>query len=346
MRGLLSLLGAESIMEDKIQLAHGGGGQLSHELIEKEIVSRFSRGPLEGLPDAATLNCSSKIVFSTDSFVVQPLCFPGGTIGDLAVHGTINDIAVAGGRPEYISLSLILEEGLELSLLRQILDSIKRAADECGVLVVTGDTKVVKKGQCDLMYINTAGIGEAIEEFQLSQSRIEVGDAVLVNGTLGDHGMAVMAAREELHLENGPVSDTGPVHRLVSAIKDFGPKIKFMRDPTRGGLASVLHEILSNVPLDIILKEDCLPFSQQALAVSSMLGIDLLHVASEGRLLVICDPSCAEDLILKWHSMGEGSGAVQIGHVEKGSSRLILETLAGGKRLVDMPQGELLPRIC
>ncbi len=331
----------------KIVLAHGGGGRLSHDLIKTEILSRFGKGPLRTLPDAAVVEVSgSGIVFSTDSFVVQPLFFPGGNIGHLAVHGTINDIAVAGGNPRYISLALILEEGFDSALLGAVLDSIKSAAEECGVQVVTGDTKVVSRGQCDGMYINTAGIGEKTERFDPDASKIAPGDILITSGTLGCHGMAVMTAREGMNLHNGPVSDTGPVHRLVASIEEFGRNVKFMRDPTRGGLASVLHEIVENRPVDVVVRQKDIPFSPAAQAVSEMLGIDLLHVASEGRVLVFCAPDAAEKIRDTWRKLPEGKDSQVIGVVNEGRGRVVMETVAGGRRLIDMPEGELLPRIC
>lgn len=334
-------------MSDKILLAHGGGGRLGRELIEGEIVPRFGEGALQGLPDAARVSLpEGQVVFSTDSFVVKPLLFPGGNIGDLAVHGTVNDISVAGGRPIYLSLGMILEEGLELSTLRIVLDSIKSAAHACGVSIVTGDTKVVGHGQCDGMYLNTAGVGTAIPLFRLSPARIAPGDAIIVSGTLGDHGMAVMAARENLNLGHGPVSDSAPVHDLIQSIAGVGASIRFMRDPTRGGISAVLHEAIEGLPLDFVLSEEAIPFSQAAAVTAAMLGFDLLHSASEGRVLAFCAPDAVDVLLAQWRSLGTGKDSCVIGHVSSGSGRVILETLAGGRRLVDLPEGELLPRIC
>ena len=334
-------------MSEKILLAHGSGGRMSRDLIESEILSRFGDGPLKGLPDAAYIRAeSSDLVFSTDSFVVQPLVFPGGNIGDLAVHGTVNDLAVSGAVPSWLSLGLILEEGLEIETLRLVLDTIKKAADYCAVQVVTGDTKVVHHGQCDGLYINTSGIGEKIQSLNLSPSRIEEGDVIIVNGSLGDHGMAVMMARESLELVHGPLSDTAPVHKLVQSIADLGPAIRVMRDPTRGGASAVLNELVNGGALDVVLDESKLPFSQASRAVAEILGTDLLQVASEGRLVAVCSHSAAEAVLRRWQSQEEGRGSRIIGHVTKGRGRVILETLAGGRRIVDVPEGEILPRIC
>ena len=335
--------------EDKvIQLAHGGGGRLTRELIESEIVPRFGNGPLRGLPDGATLpSPGERLVFTTDSFVVQPLEFPGGNIGDLAVHGTVNDLSVCGGEPKWLSLALIIEEGLPFSVLGRVLDSVRAAADACGVTVATGDTKVVARGQGDGLYINTAGIGLALPEFVLSPRQIREGDCVLVSGTLADHGMAVLAARQNIDFINGSRSDTVPVHRLILAVRDLGASVRFMRDPTRGGVASVLNEIVEECELGILLKAQDLPLAPATGAVAEMLGIDPLHVASEGRVILICAADAASEILKRWRALPEGAGAVCMGSVTRDNKgRVVLETLAGGRRLVDVPRGELLPRIC
>jgi hydrogenase expression/formation protein HypE len=334
--------------EQTIQLGHGGGGVLSRDLIQREIVSRFGGGALKGLPDGATLPVPEGrfMVFTTDSFVVQPLEFPGGNIGDLAVHGTVNDLAVCGAIPRWLSLALILEEGLPLATLRRILDSVKQQADECGVVVVTGDTKVVERGQCDGMYVNTAGIGERMDGFELGANRVVPGDHILVSGPVGDHGMAVLAAREGIRITHGVKSDTGPVHRLVQAVREYAPMIKFMRDPTRGGLAAVLNEVVEDRAMGILLNESDLPFSTGAKAAAELLGVDLLQVASEGRIILIADATISEPVLKIWKSLPEGRGATRIGVVTDAKGRVVLETVTGGRRLVDVPRGELLPRIC
>jgi len=331
---------------DRILIGHGGGGLLSRELIDAEILSRFGEGPLAGLPDAARLETrGTTLIFSTDSFVVQPLEFPGGDIGCLAVHGTVNDIAVSGGRPRWLSLGLILEEGLDLGLLRRVLDSVARSARDCGVTVVTGDTKVVNAGQCDGMYVNTAGIGEALPGFTLHRDLLRDGDVVIASGTLGDHGMAVMAARSGMRAD-GLRSDTAPVHRLVEAISDLAAGVRFMRDPTRGGIAAVASEMISGIDLGLVLDEERLPFSPDSRAVAELLGIDLLHAASEGRVLLACDPAAANGIVERWRALPEGRGACAIGLVGGRPGRIVLRTAIGTHRLVDVPRGELLPRIC
>lgn len=336
------------ISSDRILLGHGGGGKLSRNLIDSEIVTRFAQdGPLVGLPDGALLQAGSQaIVFSTDSFVVSPLEFPGGDIGKLAVHGTVNDVSVSGAVPEWLSLAMIIEEGLELNVLRRILDSIKEAADEIGVQIVTGDTKVVARGQCDKLFINTAGIGRKIDSLNTGIHRIQQGDSVITSGTLGDHGMAIMAAREKLTLNKKLCSDTGSVHRLVAEAAKWSDSVKFMRDPTRGGIASVLGEVVEDRSFGVLLNEDSIPYNPHARAVAEVLGIDLMHVACEGRMLLVCEAEAAEGICSAWRKLPEGSGAAVIGKVTDDRGRLILETAIGGRRLVDIPQGELLPRIC
>lgn len=330
-----------------IEMAHGGGGGLARELVEDQILARFGDGPLMGLPDSASL--PGGLLFTSDSFVVQPFEFPGGNIGDLAVHGTVNDLAVAGGKPRWLSLALILEEGLPLDALARVLDSVKIAADNCGVSIATGDTKVVARGQADGIYINTAGIGTAIEGFELDPARVKEGDSVLVSGPLGDHGAAVLTAREGIDIAGNAVSDSAPVHRLVEAIAPLAESIRFMRDPTRGGLAAVLNELADGIDLDIVLEETDIPVSEATHAVAEMLGLDILQVASEGRVLAICAADAADELLQLWRALPEGCGAAIIGTARKARGdlgRLVLTTLTGGERLVDSPRGELLPRIC
>ncbi len=335
------------INAETIQLAHGSGGRLSRELIQSEIVSRFGNGPLAGLPDAATLPFpGDRLVFTTDSYVVQPLEFPGGNIGDLAVHGTVNDLAVCGGKPKWLSLGLIIEEGLPINTLRRILDSVKKSAADCGITVVTGDTKVVGKGQSDGLYINTSGIGEMLPNFALSADSVVGGDDVIVSGNLGDHGFAVLAARKNINIVSNLRSDTAPIHRLIQASQPFATGIRFMRDPTRGGLAAVLNETVSGRTINVCLDEKDIPLSAGARALSETLGIDPLHVASEGRIVLFCSPAVSDGILNTWKTMPEGHGACKIGSVSPGKGRVTITTITGGYRIVDMPRGELLPRIC
>ncbi|MBF0438135.1 MAG: hydrogenase expression/formation protein HypE [Magnetococcales bacterium] len=333
--------------DDCILLAHGGGGRLSHHLIESEILTRFGAGVLASLPDAAALELTQqRICFTTDGFVVQPLEFPGGNIGDLAVHGTVNDLAVSGALPRWLSLALILEEGLPLVVLRRVLDAIKQAAEACGVSVVTGDTKVVRRGQCDGLYITTSGIGEALVGFDLRLDRVVPGDRILVSGPLGDHGAAILAAREGFSLACSPVSDSRPVHRLVEGVASCAAGIRFMRDPTRGGLAAVLNEMTSGQSFGILIRASDLPFSSATSALAEIMGLDLLHVASEGCLVMICAHEVAEAILAYWRTRPEGQHAREIGVVTEQAGRVMLESVIGGVRMVDLPSGELLPRIC
>jgi len=335
-------------MEDRIQIAHGGGGRLSSELIKKEILSRFGKGALRGLPDAATLayENSDSLIYSTDSFVIQPVEFPGGNIGNLCVYGTVNDVSVAGGKPLFLSLALILEEGLEFSLLRRLLDSLKESADECGVQIVTGDTKVVPRGLCDKIYINTSGIGKPFRNFKLGRENIIKGDKVVVSGNVGEHGIAILCIRESIKIKNGPLSDLGSVQPLVECAHEFGGAVKFMRDPTRGGMAAVLNEIVSDSDFGIELEEMKIPFSTGSKAVSEMLGLDLLHSPCEGRVVMICSESEADKIVSKWRKMPSGKNASVIGAVTGSTGKVVLKTGSGGARIVDLPRGELLPRIC
>lgn len=333
--------------EHTVLLAHGGGGRASRDLVAHEILSRFGSDVLNALPDAATLpSLNGPLIFSTDSFVVQPLCFPGGNIGHLAVHGTVNDIAVAGGVPRWISLALILEEGLPMETLRTVLDSIRDAAADCEITVATGDTKVVARGQCDGMYINTAGIGARVDGFLLDASSIIPGDTVLVSGPVGDHGAAVMACRQNIEIGGAPQSDTGPVHRLTLAVGDLASEIRFMRDPTRGGLAAVLNEAVDKLTVDVVLEESHIPLCAGTRSVCELLGLDPLHMASEGRLVAFCSRGAADAVLDCWKRFPEGQGATTIGCVREGKGRVIMQTVAGGQRLVHLPHGELLPRIC
>ncbi len=334
---------------ERIQLAHGGGGRLMAEFIESQIRSRFGNGPLRDLPDAARLPWSgSAVLFTTDSYVVQPRSFPGGDLGSLAVHGTVNDLAVSGARARWLSLSLILEEGVPLSEVEQVLDSAAAAARACGVVIATGDTKVVGRGQCDGLFVNTAGIGEPIAGYVLSRERIRPGDRVLVSGPIGDHGLAVMAARERIALPGGgPVSDSAPVVALVEAAASLAAGVHWMRDPTRGGLAAALNECARGQPWGIELIEERIPVAPATGALAELLGVDVLHVACEGRIVAICSPDIAEEVLRLWQGCEGGRSAADIGVVvERPAGSVVLVTRIGGRRLVDLPRGELLPRIC
>ena len=333
-----------------IQMSHGGGGRQAREWIEAELLARFGTADA-GMPDAAGLAVAGKrIGFTTDSFVVRPLEFPGGTIGSLAVHGTVNDLAVSGFRPRWLSLGLVLEEGVSCELIGRILDDLAAAARTCGVRVVTGDTKVVGRGEADKLFINTAGIGEPYPGFDLSSDHIRAGDAVLVSGPLGDHGATIMAAREHVAAGEALKSDSGPVHRLVEALRDEVGLVRMMRDPTRGGLSAVLHEFVEQRPLRIRLDEEAVPVRPAVRTLGELLGIDPLHMACEGRVVLVCAPEAADAVLASWRALPEGAEAARIGVVadagpgQEGAVSLL--TLTGGERLLDWPSGELLPRIC
>ncbi len=320
---------------------------MSRDFVESQILPRFGGGPLASLPDAASLpSPETGMIFTTDSFVVQPIEFPGGNIGELAVYGTVNDIAVSGGKPLWMSLALILEEGLPFAALGRVLDAVKRAADRCGVTIVTGDTKVVPRGQCDRLYINTAGIGQAIPGFALSATSLKEGDRILVSGSIAEHGAAVLCARKNISISNGPVSDAAPVHELVAAIQPCSKNVRFMRDPTRGGLAAVLNEVAATARYGIILREKDLPVSPAVRAVAEMLGLDVLHMPSEGRIVAVVAGGESETVLRIWRGMPEGACAAEIGVVGGKAARVVMETVTGGRRMVDLPRGELLPRIC
>lgn len=335
-------------MNDSILLAHGGGGRAARELIETEIIPRFSGPTCTALPDAASLRLPTQAaVFTTDSFVVKPLQFPGGNIGSLAVHGTVNDLAVSGAKPACLSCGLILEEGLPLATLRLVLDAMRDAAEYCAVRIVTGDTKVVERGRCEGLYINTAGIGLPIPSFNLAPSRLAPDDIIIVSGPIGDHGMAVLASREGVRLGNPPVSDSAPVHKLVLAIQEHGAAVPFMRDPTRGGVAAILNELASDSGLGIELDESHIPVSPRTAAAAELFGIDILHSACEGRLILVCRPAAAPAILQLFRTTAEGAQARAIGRITRTDpSRVVLRTHAGGRRLVDWPRGEILPRIC
>lgn len=330
-----------------ITLAHGGGGKAGNELIHREILSRFGSGPLAELPDGATL--PGGLVFSTDSFVITPRFFPGGDIGKLAVCGTANDICMAGGWPQYLSLSMIVEEGFAREELGRILDSVKKAVEQCpGLQIVTGDTKVVPRGAADGIYLNTAGIGTRIpaERLDLGRRRIQAGDAVLVSGTVGEHGMAILAAR---HGIGGPgvASDCMFVGgQFSSAVALSGVHIKFMRDPTRGGVGGILQEIVEGTPFGVELDESALPFSAGARTVANMLGIDLLFSACEGRIVMIVDPQCADAVVDEWRKLPGSEDAARIGTVNTEGGKVTLRGEYGGRRLMIQPENDQLPRIC
>jgi len=332
----------------KIELAHGSGGVLMREFIEKEIKERFKNKELEKLLDSAILKTKNKkIAFTTDSYVVSPIFFPGGNIGELAVNGTVNDLVAVGAFPKFISLSLIIEEGFLLEDLRKILDSIKKAAQKAGVKIVTGDTKVVDKGKGDGIFINTSGIGFIPEEIDLGYHKIEEGDYVLINGPIGLHGFSILVSRENIEIEGDLKSDTAPLNELWEKLYENKIEVHFMRDPTRGGVQGVLNEIAKESGFDIILYEEKLPLTDEVRGLSEILGIDPLLMANEGKMIFFVKRKQAEKAISILREYEFGKNSEIIGEVkEKGEGVLKLKTKLGVTRILDMPYADPLPRIC
>ena len=334
----------------KIMMAHGGGGRLMGELIAKTIVPKFGDGDSVQLTDSALVDVpAGKLCFTTDSFVVKPLFFNGGDIGKLSVCGTVNDLAVAGAKPLALSLSLILEEGLELEKLETILNSIGETAKNANVKIVTGDTKVVEKGSADGVFINTSGIGLRMDNAEPSFSRITPGDVILVNGTLGDHGMTIMSQREGLKFQSPLKSDCACLHELTQMLYDeLGAEVKFMRDPTRGGLAATLNEVAQSANVNVELIETDVPIDKIVQTAADMLGFDLLNIANEGKVLAVVSAEVAEKALRLWQAHPLGAKAAKIGIVSVAKDGPLVEliTKIGGRRIVQTPYGRELPRIC
>jgi len=327
---------------NQILLAHGGGGQKTTQLIQERIHKYFRDPLLDRMDDAAVID---KMVFTTDSFVVNPLFFPGGDIGELAISGTVNDIAVMGARPLYLSVGFIIEEGFAVDDFEKILQSMKQAAEDCGVRVVTGDTKVVERGKCDGLYINTSGIGEIEFSPPPAVERIQPGDVILINGPIGLHAVSVLTARNEFGLDTEVYSDVAPLWSLISQLRNFD--IKFMRDPTRGGVAQVFNEIAGNRDFGIEIREEALPVTPEVNGICEILGFDILHLANEGKVIVIAAEEHAEKILEIMGNHALGKGAAVIGKVtEKNKGMVTLKTTALSERIVMPPTGELIPRIC
>jgi len=339
----------KSTKHDKILLAHGGGGQLSDELIRNHILPTFKNDTLAELADSAKLNLASKSVcFTTDSYVVKPLFFNGGDIGKLAVCGTINDLAVAGSKPVALSLSLIIEEGFEFELLEKILASTSEAAKKNKVSIVAGDTKTVEAGAVDKIFINTAGIGVRLAGVELGFEKIKVGDKIIINGTIGDHGMTIISQREGIKFESQLKSDCAGVAELTCHLLENTSGVKFMRDPTRGGLASTLNEISRGSGLSIEICEADIPVNPTVQAGADMLGFDVLTIANEGKFVAIVSPESADDCLNICRNHPLGRKASIIGEVAETRDVPMVEmiTRIGGRRIVQMPYGRELPRIC
>jgi hydrogenase expression/formation protein HypE len=334
---------------DIILLGHGSGGKLSHQLLDEIIIPILSGVEGKDQNDAAILPAvHGRLAFTTDSYVVDPLFFPGGCIGDLAVNGTVNDLAMVGARPLWLSVGLIIEEGLRVDDLRQILVEMRRAADQAGVQIVTGDTKVVPRGKGDKLFINTAGIGVIEHDYDIRGSNAQPGDIVLINGSIGDHGMAVLASREGLDLASEIRSDSAALnHMVVELINTIGTGLHVLRDPTRGGVATTLKEIALQSQIDITLDEATLPVDPAVAGACAILGLDPLFVANEGKLLAIVGPEYAEAALAVMRRHPEGARAAAIGVVSATApGKVSMRTAIGGRRGVEMLAGEQLPRIC
>lgn len=333
---------------DTVQLAHGAGGKLSSDLIEKIFLPRFSNKTLDKLEDQAILeNPGKRLAFTTDSFVVDPIFFPGGNIGDLAINGTINDVAMSGAKPLYLSVAFILEEGLSLEILHKITLSMEFAAKQAGVQIVTGDTKVVNKGSCDKLFINTSGIGSVPNGVNISAANIQPGDKIIISGTVADHGMAVMTTREDLSFKSQVQSDTAALNGLVDDMLDVSKKIHAMRDPTRGGVATTLNEFARQSNVGIQLYTDAVPVKPEVKGACEVLGIDPLYVANEGKLIAVVPGGIAHEMLSAMQANKLGKDAQIIGEAtEKNRGIVVQSTGLGANRIVDMPIGEQLPRIC
>jgi hydrogenase expression/formation protein HypE len=330
---------------DKILLGHGSGGKLMHSLINEHFNPAFGNS---GAGDSAVVDVSgTRLAYTTDSYVVSPLFFPGGNIGDLAVCGTVNDLSVAGAVPLYLTAGFIIEEGFPLSDLKKIIASMAAAAKQAGITIVAGDTKVVNKGKADGVFINTSGIGSLEDGISISPANIREGDAVIISGELGNHGVAILAERNGLTFDPPIKSDTRPLNSLVKAIYQASDRIRFMRDPTRGGLATTLKEAALESGLCIRIREQTLPIPPPVKGACSLLGLDPLYVANEGILVAVVDPAVVERVVSAMRGHEHGRAATVIGMIDRSAPGMVLlETAAGGSRIIDMIQGEMLPRIC
>jgi len=333
---------------DTITLAHGSGGLLTHQLLEKAVFKILGNAWLDMRHDGAVVSAKGRMAFTTDSFVISPIFFPGGDIGELAINGTINDVAMCGGLPEFLSLAFIIEEGFPVKDLWNIVISIKYAIDKAGVKIVTGDTKVVDKGKGDKIFINTTGLGGMHPSADIRLSRIHKGDKIIVSNSIGTHGIAILSVREGLQFETEIRSDTAPLHFMTRTLLDaFGTHIKLFRDPTRGGLAAVLNEIANATGYTLQLEEEKIPVLSQVRAACEILGLDPLYSANEGVFVAIVSPQIAEKAVETLHNFEEGRHAAVIGEItDKDQGIVLISNPLGGKRVMMMPVGEQLPRIC
>jgi hydrogenase expression/formation protein HypE len=331
---------------DRLLLAHGEGGRLMRRLIRNELLTAFSNDLLRPLSDAALLPALGEIAFATDSYVVAPLFFAGGDVGKLAVHGTVNDLAVCGAEPLYLSLAFIAEEGLPLQTLRRVVASIREAAIACGVRIVTGDTKVVPRGAADGLFVNTSGIGRLRPGAALGVDQVKVGDKVLLSGTIGDHGIAVLSAREGLDFGGEVASDTAPLHTLVASLLDDNVNVRFLRDPTRGGVSAVLHELAEGAGVGVVIDERAVPLSEAVRGACELLGLDPLYVANEGKLIAVVAPQDAERALARMRNHPLGTSAAIVGVVTDKAGAVLVRGSLGALRVLDEPAGAPLPRIC
>jgi len=330
-----------------IVMGHGGGGQLSAELIEHLFVPAFGNGELTELADAAVLDLEGSISFSTDTFTVHPRFFPGGDIGELAINGTVNDVAMRGAVPKYLSVGLVLEEGLPMAELGVIVNSMAKAAAHAGVTIVTGDTKVVDRGHGDGIYVNTTGIGAMRAGADIRPQRATPGDAIIVSGTMGDHGMAIMSVREGLEFEASIRSDSAALNHMIMDVLDTGADVHVLRDPTRGGLAASLNEIAKAADVGVLIEERAIPVDRTVAAACEMLGMDPIYVANEGKVVAFVAPDDADRVLDSMRSHPEGVNATIIGEVTDTHRGMVAaRTPLGSTRVVDMQVGEQLPRIC
>jgi hydrogenase expression/formation protein HypE len=333
--------------DKKILLSHGSGGRLTHELIKGLFLKKLNNPILSELSDSALLGYKERLAFTTDSFVVTPLFFPGGDIGKLSVCGTVNDLVMQGGSPEYLSVAMIVEEGLPYSILERITGSISAEAKKSGVFVVTGDFKVVEKGAADRIFINTSGIGRVMKGVRLSVKNIRPGDKIIVTGNIGQHGLAILAGRQNLGLGFSARSDCAALNSLLLPLLDRVQGIRFMRDPTRGGLATTLNEITESSGIGIIIEEKNIPILNKTRAACELLGVDPLYLASEGRAVIVADKNCVKDALalLRRHALGKDARVIGSAS-KKFPSQVVMRTVLGTERLLDMLTSEVLPRIC
>ncbi|MEY3788468.1 MAG: nickel-iron hydrogenase, metallocenter assembly protein [Pseudomonadota bacterium] len=341
------MISKHSLSDTHISLAHGNGGRLMRELIDQLFASHLKNDLLDTQTDAALIPLDLKdgvVVITTDGFTVEPLEFPGGDIGSLAVHGTVNDLAVSGATPLYLTLNAFIEEGLEIALLDRIVQSMAKTCRECGVKIVAGDTKVLRRGQGGGIYFSTTGIGQRSPSLCMGITQIKSGDAILLSGTAGDHGTAVMLAREQFGLSGSLKSDAASVIPITQVLLEI-PGLRFMRDPTRGGIATIAHEIAQATQNSVRFYEDKIPVNEQVRAVAEMLGYDPLYMACEGRVLAVIDPASAELAVTNLHKAGY-LDAVIIGRIETGYAHALIETVLGGERILQELEEDPLPRIC